>query len=106
MSTMEKLDIAFEIETGRYDGEMNEIEEAVAGRRREMTAAWRSALKPGFRVRMIENISPKYLARATGTVERIEGKRFVVKLDFPRYGRSRTWHTANCYAQHLEPYED
>lgn len=106
MSTIERLDIAFEIESGRYDGDLKEIEAALAVRKNEMLGAWRSALKPGFRVRLIDRISPQYLAGHTGTVERVEGKRFVVKFDYPAYGRSRTWRTANCYPQHLEPHED
>lgn len=82
-------DIVFEIESGRYDGDLKEIEEAVNGRRNEMLGAWRSAMKPGFRVKVSSNCHPKYMRGAVGRVDHREGRRWTIHLDTPiNSGRS------------------
>ena len=106
---MAKDGLAYEIELGGYDDELEEILVAVYARRKAMQASRKARnrlqLKPGDRVKLV-NVSPKALNGATGTIKTspYNGK-LGIQLDFSyRSSRGRLYDSKQVYTWPLDCY--
>lgn len=105
---MRELEITDAIFGGEFDGELDEIIEAVKQRRKVLTAKKARALKVGDKVRFNDQASPKYLFGQLATVThpaRAGAQSVQVQLD-EAVGKFSGNHPLRCPVAIINPVEE
>lgn len=90
------LSVVSLIKGGKADDDLDAVMEAVHWRKRVLASRLFDDLEPDDRVRVIDNIKPRYLAGATATVVAKRVSKVTIRFDDDIHDPYNKWAGRNC----------